>query len=63
MAIKRRGLLLGGTALYLGAPAILRAQTQPASQKINVSHGFAMHGAPKYAADAGPPDFLNPNAP
>ena len=67
MAIKRRGLLLGGTALYLGAPAILRAQTQQqsqrASQKINVSHGFAMHGAPKYAADAGPPDFLNPNAP
>jgi len=63
MAIKRRGLLLGGTALYLGTPAILRAQTQQASQKINVSHGFAMHGAPKYAADAGPPDFLNPNAP
>ena len=22
-----------------------------------------MHGAPKYAADAGPPDYLNPNAP
>ena len=63
MAIKRRGLLLGSTALWLGAPAILRAQTQQASQKINVNHGFAMHGAPKYAADAGPPDFLNPNAP
>jgi microcin C transport system substrate-binding protein len=63
MAIKRRGLLLGGTALYLGAPAILRAQTQQASQKINVSHGFAMHGAPKYPADAGPPEYLNPKAP
>ena len=67
MAIKRRGLLLGSTALWLGAPAIVRAQTQPqgqgASQKINVSHGFAMHGTPKYAADAGPPDYLNPNAP
>ena len=63
MAIKRRGLLLGSTALWLGAPAILRAQAQQASQKINVNHGFAMHGAPKYAADAGPPDFLNPNAP
>ena len=22
-----------------------------------------MHGAPKYPADAGPPEFLNPNAP
>ena len=63
MAIKRRGLLLGSTALWLGAPAILRAQTQQASQKINVSHGFAMHGAPKYAADTGPPEFLNPSAP
>ncbi len=63
MAIKRRGLLLGSTALWLGAPAIVRAQSQPASQKINVSHGFAMHGTPKYAADSGPPDYLNPNAP
>lgn len=67
MAIKRRGLLLGSTALWLGAPAIVRAQTrqqsQRASQKVNVSHGFAMHGAPKYPADAGPPDYLNPNAP
>ena len=63
MAIKRRGVLLGGTALMLGAPAILRAQSQQPSQKINVSHGFAMHGALKYAADAGPPDYLNPSAP
>src|SRR4029434_8746664 len=60
---KRRGLLLGSTALCLGGPAILRAQTQQASLKINVNHGFAMHGAPKSAADAGPPDYLNPNAP
>src|SRR5262245_26150036 len=63
MAIKRRGLSLGSTALWLGAPAIVRAQSQQASQKINVGHGFAMHGAPKYPADAGPPDYLNPNAP
>jgi microcin C transport system substrate-binding protein len=63
MAIKRRGVLLGSTALMLGAPAILRAQSQQPSQKVNVSHGFAMHGAPKYPADAGPPDYLNPNAP
>ncbi|MPZ30128.1 MAG: ABC transporter substrate-binding protein [Rhodospirillales bacterium] len=63
MAIKRRGVLLGSTALMLGAPAIVRAQSQQASQKINVSHGFAMHGTPKYAVDAGPPDYLNPNAP
>lgn len=63
MAIRRRGLLLGTTALCLGAPAILRAQTPAAGQKVNVSNGFAMHGAPKYAADAGPPDWLNPGAP
>ncbi|WP_421996212.1 extracellular solute-binding protein [Reyranella sp.] len=63
MAIKRRGVLLGGTALMLGAPAILRAQTPRPGQKINVSNGFAMHGTPKYAADAGPPDWLNPAAP
>jgi microcin C transport system substrate-binding protein len=63
MAIKRRGVLLGSTALWLAAPAIVRAQPQQASQKVNVSHGFAMHGMPKYAADAGPPDWLNPKAP
>ena len=62
MAIGRRGILLGSTALVVGAPAILRAQ--PATgQKVNVSHGFAMHGTPKYAADAGPPDYVNPDAP
>ena len=60
MAIGRRGVLAGGTALWVGAPAILRAQ---APSKVNVSHGFAMHGAPKYPADSGPPEFLNPNAP
>ena len=63
MAIKRRGVLLGSTALWLGAPAIVRAQTQQASQKTNVSHGFALHGAPKHAADSGPPDYHNPGAP
>ena len=62
MAIGRRGILLGSTALVVGAPAILRAQ--PASgQKVNVSHGFAMHGTPRYAADQGPPDYVNPDAP
>src|SRR4051812_44475760 len=64
MAIKRRSVLAGGAALWLGAPAILRAQTgAPSAQKINVSNGFAMHGTAKYAADAGPPDYLNPAAP
>ena len=64
MAIKRRNVLMGGAALWVGAPAILRAQTSPqAAGKIHVSHGFAMHGEPKYKADAGPPDYLNPNAP
>jgi len=60
MAIGRRGVLAGGAALWVGAPAILRAQT---ASKINVSHGFAMHGTPKYPADAGPPDYLDPGAP
>ncbi len=66
MAIKRRGVVAGGVALWIGglcAPAILRAQTSAPGQKVNVSHGFAMHGTPKYAADAGPPDYLNPAAP
>jgi microcin C transport system substrate-binding protein len=60
MAIKRRSVLAGGAAFWLAAPAIVRAQ---GSAKVTVSHGFAMHGAPKYAADAGPPDYLNPAAP
>ena len=60
MAIGRRSVLAGGAALWGGAPAILRAQT---TSKTNVSHGFAMHGTPKYPADAGPPDFVNPSAP
>jgi len=60
MAIGRRGILAGGAALWVGAPAILRAQS---SSKVNVSHGMAMHGEPKYPADAGPPEFVNPSAP
>ncbi len=72
MAIRRRSVLLGGAGLCLAAPAIVRprilwAQTAaPAAagaQKIIVSHGFAMHGAPKYPADAGPPEYVNPSAP
>src|SRR5258707_2824903 len=64
MAIKRRGVLLGSGTLMVAAPAIVRAQMPPpSSQKINVSHGFAMHGAPKHAADSGPPDYYNPGAP
>lgn len=72
MAIRRRSVLLGGAGLCVAAPAILqapivRAQTAvPAAagaQKVTVSHGFAMHGAPKYPADAGPPDYVNPAAP
>lgn len=61
MAIGRRGLVVGGAALWLGgAPAIVRAQS---SSKVNVSHGMAMHGQPKYPADAATPDYVNPNAP
>ena len=60
MAIGRRGILAGGAALWLGAPAIVRAQ---GTSKVNVSHGMAMHGEPKYPANAGPPAFVNPGAP
>jgi microcin C transport system substrate-binding protein len=60
MAIGRRTVLAGGAALWVAAPAILRAQS---SSKVNVSHGMAMHGDLKYPADAGPPDYVNPDAP
>ena len=60
MAIGRRGVLAGGAALWVGAPAILRAQS---SSKVNVGHGMAMHGQPKYLADAVTPDYVNPAAP
>jgi microcin C transport system substrate-binding protein len=62
MAIKRRTAMAGGAALWFGggiaAPTILRAQP-----KVHVSHGMAMHGEPKYPADAATPDYLNPKAP
>ncbi|MFM8536186.1 MAG: extracellular solute-binding protein [Acidimicrobiia bacterium] len=60
MVIKRRDVMVAGAALMVGAPSIVRTQD---SSKINVSHGFAMHGEPKYPANAGPPDYHNPNAP
>src|SRR5260370_24670047 len=60
MAIKRRSVLAGGAALWVSAPTILRAQS---SSKINVGHGMAMHGQPKYLADAVTPDYVNPAAP
>ena len=72
MAIRRRSVLAGGAALWVGAPALLRAQTapaqppaaaKPAPDMLHTSHGFAMHGEPKYKADSGPPDYVNPNAP
>src|SRR5260370_37609722 len=59
MAIKRRSVLAGGAALWVSAPAILRAQS---SSKVNVGHGMAMHGQPKYPADATTPDYVNPAA-
>ena len=55
MRIKRRHLLAGGAALWVAAPAILRAQS---SSKVNVGHGMAMHGQPKYPADADTPDYV-----
>src|SRR4029077_7443293 len=57
MAIKRRTVMAGGAALWVASPTILRAQ-----QKVHVSHGMAMHGEPKYPADATPPAFVNPGA-
>ena len=60
MAIGRRGVLAGGSALWVGAPAILRAQS---SSRIHIGHGMAMHGEPKYPSDATTPDYVNPAAP
>jgi microcin C transport system substrate-binding protein len=60
MAIGRRTVLAGGAALWVASPAILRAQ---GSAKVNVAHGMAMHGDLKVPADAGPPDYVNPDAP
>ena len=58
MRIGRRGVLAAGGVALIGTPTILRAQS-----KVFVSHGFAMHGEPKYPANAGPPDYFNPGAP
>ena len=58
MAIKRRTALAGGAALWLAGPTILQAQP-----KVHVSHGMAMHGEPKYPADAATPDYINASAP
>ncbi|MFI4999817.1 MAG: extracellular solute-binding protein [Reyranellales bacterium] len=61
MAIRRRGVLSGGMAFWVaGSPAILRAQTP---SKVHIGHGMAMHGDPKYPADAATPDYVNPSAP
>jgi microcin C transport system substrate-binding protein len=60
MAIGRRTVLAGGATLWVAAPAILRAQ---GSSKVNVAYGMAMHGDLKVPADAGPPDYVNPDAP
>src|SRR3954447_12982130 len=59
MAIGRRKLL-AGTALWIAAPAIVRAQS---SSKVHVGHGFAMHGEPRYPEPPKALDFVNPNAP
>src|ERR1700736_6276323 len=60
MAIGRRGVLAGGTALWIGAPAILRAQ---ATQDLVLTHGFAPHGDLQYPAHAKSLEYANPNAP
>lgn len=60
MAIGRRKLLAGSAALWVGAPAILRAQS---SSKVHVGHGFAMHGEPKYPEPPQNLDYVNVNAP
>lgn len=58
MAIGRRGVLAGGTALWIGAPSILRAQP-----KVHVGHGFAMHGEPLHPTPDVKLEYLNPDAP
>ena len=64
MSIKRRSVLAGGAALWVSAPAILRAQTATtAASGTVVSHGFATHGDLKYPADAKNLEFVNPAAP
>jgi len=60
MAIGRRKLLASTAAVWLGAPAITRAQS---SSKVHVGHGFAMHGEPRYPEPPKVLDFVNPNAP
>jgi len=60
MAIGRRGVLAGGTAFWIGAPLVLRAQPAPG---LIVSHGFATHGDLKYPADARSLEYANPDAP
>jgi microcin C transport system substrate-binding protein len=57
MAIKRRTVVAGGAALWVAAPTVLRAQ------QVNVSHGMAMHGEPKYPIDAATPEYIDPAAP
>jgi microcin C transport system substrate-binding protein len=59
MAIGRRKLL-AGTALWIAAPAIVRAQS---SSTVHVGHGFAMHGEPKYPEPPQNLDYVNVNAP
>ena len=59
MAIGRRKLL-AGTALWVAAPAIVRAQS---SSRVHVGHGFAMHGEPKYPEPPQNLDYVNVNAP
>jgi len=58
MAIGRRGVLAGGTALWIGAPQILRAQP-----KVHIGHGFAMHGEPLHPTPDVKLAYLNPDAP
>src|SRR6188474_3753073 len=60
MAIARRKLLLSSAALWVAAPAIVKAQS---SSKVHVGHGFAMHGEPRYPEPPTVLDFVNPNAP
>ena len=58
MAIGRRGIMAGTTALWFGGPSILRAQP-----KVHVGHGFAMHGEPKYPTPPPQLEYVNPAAP
>ena len=62
MAIRRRGVLAGGAALWV-ALGVRRSCGPQASRRSTSAMASPCTATPKYAADAGPPDYVNPDAP